>query len=115
MGRFALDHEYLLERQSCVRPPEAELFFGVILQAFEDLRETIWRRAAIAVEAREWLLQDELDFPAVCHLALVDPTYIRNIARRYIAHLDAGGQPKRIVLRGSTQGDPPWPGSPHRK
>ena len=115
MPRFELDLEYLHERTSVVRLPEHDLFFAVILQAFEDLRETVWRRPKLAREARAWLQRGDADFTAICHLAMVDPIAIQNIARRYIEYLDAGGKAKRIVIRGNeTQGNPPWLVSPHQ-
>lgn len=110
-----LDTEYLHERYASVRLPDHDLFLAVILHAFEDLRETVWRRPQLAKEAREWLQGGDADFVAVCHLAGVDPIAIQNIANRYIKYLDAGGRPKRIATHGNEpQGNPPWLVSPHQ-
>lgn len=115
MSGIRVDFDYLHERSSTVRLPEHDLFLAVILQAFDDLRETIWRKPALAAEARQWLLDGGADFQSVCSYAAVDPDYITYIARRYIAHLDAGGKAKRIVILGNeTQGNPPWLVSPHQ-
>lgn len=94
-----LDFEFALELESSVRTPEQDLFFAVILQAFEDLRPTIWRSNRIRQEAEEWLLDDELDFKLVCQFARVDDEQIRWIAKRYVEHLRNGGEAKRIVLK----------------
>jgi hypothetical protein len=94
-----LDFEYALELESTVRLPEQELFFAVVLQAFEDLRPTIWRSDRIRSEAEDWLLNDTHDFYLICQFAAVDADYIRWIARRYVHHLKEGGEAKRIVLR----------------
>lgn len=112
---FWVDLDYAHERATTVRLPENDLFLAVILQAFDDLRETIWRKASLAAEARQWLLDGGADFETVCAYAAVDPDQIRYIAKRYIEHLDAGGKPKRIVIHGNEiQGNPPWLVSPYQ-
>lgn len=74
------------------------MFFAVITQAFEDLRTSAWNTKPRRKDARSWLLHDSKDFFHICNLADVDPEKIRHIASRYIAHLDQGGVPKRIIL-----------------
>jgi hypothetical protein len=115
MPGIGIDLEYLYERTSTVRLPEHDLFLAVILQAFDDLRKTVWRKPQLEAEAREWLLSGGAEFQRVCAFASVDPDFIQYIARRYIEHLDAGGKAKRIVILGNeTQGNPPWLVSPHQ-
>lgn len=115
MSRIGVDLDYANERAIPVRLPENDLFLAVILQAFDDLRQSIWRKASIATDARRWLLDGGEDFETVCAYAAVDADAIRYIAKRYIEHLDAGGKPKRIVILGNeTQGNPPWLVSPYQ-
>lgn len=98
MQSIALDLEYALQRSSSVRTPEQDMFFAVVTQAFEDLRTSAWNTNPRRKDARDWLLHDTKDFYLICNLADVDPEKIRHIASRYIAHLDQGGVPKRIIL-----------------
>lgn len=98
MQSIALDLEYALERISSIRTQEQDMFFAVIRQAFEDLRTSEWNTKPRRKDARDWLLDDTKDFFLICTLADVDAEQIRHIANRYIAHLDKGGAPKRIIL-----------------
>lgn len=98
MQSISLDSDYALERSSSVRTQEQDMFFAVIRQAFEDLRTSDWNSKPRQKAAREWLLHDSEDFFLICNLADVDAEKIRHIASRYIAHLDKGGAPKRIIL-----------------
>jgi len=98
MQFIELDLEYTTERTSSVRTPEQDMFFAVVRQALEDLRTSEWNTNARRKDAREWLLYDSKDFFVICNLADVDAEQIRHIANRYIAHLDKGGAPRRIIL-----------------
>ncbi len=80
------------------RTPENELFFAVVLQALNDMRSLAWVNPDVCEAARDWLLNDEDDFYAVCIFADVDPKRIRNIAQRYDEHLKSGGSVKSISV-----------------
>lgn len=76
--------------------PETDLYRAVIDRAFRDAiglaPDTL--RNDFPVErdrARRWLLEDRLDFPAVCDLAGVSATYLRRAARRLAASGWTGG------------------------
>jgi hypothetical protein len=96
---LVLDIDYILEKNGCsAREPGNELYLHVVLRAFADLRPSAWKSVAITNDARYWLLHDNHDFDLVCKFAGVDPDCIRKIAEKYVAYLDGGGKPKRIVL-----------------
>lgn len=96
---LVLDIDYVLAKNGCTaREPANELYLHVVLRAFADLRPSVWKSVSIADDARRWLLHDMRDFDIVCRLAGVDSDCIRRIAQMYVAYLDKGGRPKRIVL-----------------
>jgi hypothetical protein len=79
-----------------MRTREADLFFAVIVQAFNDMRGLGWVNSTICDSARQWLLYDEHDFNLICKWAMADRDEIRAIAVRYEQYLREGGTPKFI-------------------
>jgi hypothetical protein len=77
------------------REPEKELWSNVIRQAFDDALAPPSKNASEKVRqafefdrqrAIEWLTQPNPDFVQACHLAGVDPGYIRDNAKKVLAH-----------------------------
>lgn len=87
-----------MEHESDTRSPEQDLFFAVVLQAFNDMRGLDWIDSNVCEKAEQWLLHDSDDFKFVCFLAGVDDDLIRSIARKYKQHLADGGSRQHISL-----------------
>jgi hypothetical protein len=75
--------------------PEKELWCNVIRQAFDDALAPPSKNASEKVRqafefdrqrAVDWLTKPNLDFVQACHLAGVDPGYIRDNAKKVLAH-----------------------------
>lgn len=98
--RYAVDVEWTqLHGSAAERSPEQELFWAVVLQAFNDMRDQAYTPVREASLARSWLLHDERDFYLVCSYANVDPFHIRRIAWLYAKHLANGGVRRAIALK----------------
>lgn len=87
-----------MERTSITRTPEQELFFAVVMQAFNDMRGLDWVDSNVSEKAEQWLLNDTPDLRLICLLAGVDDVRIRNIARKYKQHLAGGGSRRHISV-----------------
>ena len=62
-----------------VSPPETALWLAVIFRALRDSTSTIYgsETRMERERARNWLLAGGQDFVEVCHLANLDPGYVR--------------------------------------
>ena len=86
-----IDPSYEYGAEEIERAPEQELYLAVIVQAFNDLRAMGRDEPSICRDARFFLLADTYTFPTISAAAGADPEKIRSIARRFDAHLRAGG------------------------
>lgn len=98
MSIARVDLVWEMERESNTRTPEQDLFFAVVLQAFNDMRGLDWVDSNVCEKAEQWLLQDSDDFKFICFYAGVDDEKIRLIARKYKQYLATGGSRQHISL-----------------
>lgn len=99
-----------LERTRC---PEQMLWAHVIYRALLDAHE--WHPVTYRRRTEEticWLLFDETDFHTVCELAGIEPSIVRNHARRvleslYRAVIRPGDKPNTVAFipQTSTEGE----------
>lgn len=95
-----IDADWLQEFESLPeRTPEQELFWAVLLQAFNDMRNISYRPPSHCRDARRWLLLAESDFQFVCALAGVNHRTIHSIALRYEKFLQEGNTPRALPLK----------------